>query len=264
MPSSAAAGPAIHLHVRNKLPTPYMDEFFRRLDRDPDVRLQVHHLWATAANRPWKSRLGTGYRNRYLRLFMGVDWHLVWLAFREQNAFFLVNDWGHLVSLMIIVARTLPRAPVGIWVDTPQEQLPRPLIKRWIRRLIFKVILPRLDLVFATGRPAVRAVIDMGVQKDRAINLPCFPDPDEPERARLRVELNEAGKLLRARVGCAGDGTVFAMAGQITTKKGFDIGVEAFAQCATKVDLPVGLIVAGERPRTKGTRNPNKPPQDHR
>jgi len=186
-----------------------------------------------------------------MKLFMGVDWALVWLAFRGKDAFFLVNDWGHLACLAVIVARTLRGAPVGMLADTPQEQLPRPLPKRWIRRLILKLILPRLDVVFATGRPGVRAVIEMGVQKDRALNLPFFLDLGEPERARLRPELKEPGKSLRARVRCAQGGTVFAMAGQITTRKGFDIGVEAFARCATKVDSPVGLIVAGDGPERR-------------
>ena len=245
---SAEAGSAIDLHVLHKLPTPYTDKFYRRLSRDPGVQLQVHHLWSTAAYLPWKTRLGTGYCNRYMKLFMGVDWYLVWLASTKRNAFFLVNDWGHLASLAVIVARAVRRAPVGMWADTPQEQLPRPLLKQWIRRLIFKVILPRLDVVFATGRPGVRAVIDMGVQEDRTVNLPMFVDLDEPERARLRVDLEEAAKSLRARVGCAENGSVFTLVGQIATKKGFDIGVEAFARFAATVNSPVGLIIAGDGP----------------
>lgn len=244
----AEDGTAIDLHVLHKLPTPYTDEFFRRLGRDPGVRLQVHHLWATATNRPWKSRLGTGYPNRYMKLFLGVDWYLLRLAFRERSAFFLVNDWGHLASLMVIATRSLRRAPVGVWADTPQEQLPRPLLKQLARRAILNVVLPRLDVVFATGRPGVRAVVDMGVSQERVVNLPVFVDLGEPERARQRPELDDAARSLREQVGCKEVGTVFAMAGQITTKKGFDLGVEAFARCAEEVDGPVGLIVAGDGP----------------
>ena len=64
---------ARRLYILHKLPTPYNDDFFRALDADGDIQLQVYHLWEGSDRRPWKSQLATGYPNHFMRPRAGVD-----------------------------------------------------------------------------------------------------------------------------------------------------------------------------------------------
>jgi hypothetical protein len=107
--------------------------------------------------------LATGYPNHYLKTRLGVDWSLLRRAFVERQSFFLVGDWGHVASVAVLLARILRRAPVSIWVDTPQEQLPRPWLKKVLRHAFLSWLLPRTDDVFGMGQPAMDVLVGMGV-----------------------------------------------------------------------------------------------------
>jgi hypothetical protein len=53
----AENGSDVKLYILNKLPTPYTDEMFRRLAADPEIDLQIYHLWKGSWRRPWKTEL---------------------------------------------------------------------------------------------------------------------------------------------------------------------------------------------------------------
>jgi glycosyltransferase involved in cell wall biosynthesis len=234
----------VRIHLMHKLPTPYNDMLFRELAADPQTDLQVHHLWRRSDNRPWTVELGVGYPNRYMHTRLGVDWRLLRLAWQERQSFFLVGDWGHKAAIAILVVRILRRAPVSIWADTPQEHLPRPMLKKIFRSLFLKWLLSRINAAFGTGHPAMDALVAMGAPPGRVINLPCFVDLNQSSTSLNEPNICEQARQYRQRVGCETGGVVFLMSGQCTYKKGQDIGLRAFAVAAA--NHKAGLLIAGE------------------
>jgi glycosyltransferase involved in cell wall biosynthesis len=247
---SAKASPR-RLYILHKLPTPYNDMFFRALHADKNLNVQVFHLWRGSWRRPWKSELATGYPNNYMKLFLGIDWRFLKLALTDRESFFMIGDWGHFVSLALVLARSVVSAPVAFWVDTPQEQLPRPLFKKVLRRILLKFLLAQVNLIFGSGKPARRALLTMGAKPDQIVNLPFFVDIDRPLQAVKEPKVQQKARELRELVGCGISGTVFSVMGTLVEKKGQDIALKAFAQCRELTGNPVGLLLAGEGPDRK-------------
>jgi glycosyltransferase involved in cell wall biosynthesis len=229
----------------HKLPTPYNDRFFSRLADEPNVKLQVHHLWQGTWQRPWQSQLGHGYPNRYMRLRLGVDWPFLRAAWREKRAMFLLVDWGHAASLLAITIRILRRAPVSLWVDTPQEHRPRKFWRRAPRRWILAWILRHVDVVFGTGEPARKQLLRMGMPPEKFVNLPWFVDV---EAIRLRSQSIEADVAdFRHRLGIGDNDVLYTMVGTIFDRKGHDLGLRAFIRLFS-TSQNVYLALAGEGP----------------
>ena len=241
----------IKLCLLHKLPTPYNDAFFRALHQDHRIDLSVYHLWRGSWRRPWKSELGSGYPNKYMHLILGIDWKFLWEAWSIPDSFFIVADWGHLVSLAAILARYLRKVPVAIWCDTPQEEIPRPWLKKQLRRILLRWFLPRLDVVFGTGTPALNVLEAMGARSERLVNLPVCVDLDRPLEARRDSVILAQAQRLRDSVGCAEGGIVFSMNGTLVKGKGHDIGLKALAYCNEQYSGRIGLLVAGEGPERK-------------
>ena len=120
------AGGAIRIHQLHKLPTPYTDFSFRPWKIIQTLTSHVYYLWRGSWRRPWKSELGLGYHNTYMRPIGGIDWRLLKTAWCDVDSFFVVGDWAHLPTVAVILARCLRRAPVAIWTDAPQEDVKRP------------------------------------------------------------------------------------------------------------------------------------------
>lgn len=236
------------LHILHKLPTPYNDMFFHALHIQEDIDVQVYHLWKGSWRRPWKSQLGQGYPNIYLKTLLGIDWSFLWQAWSDTNTFFLICDWGHSISLLAIIARFIRHAPVGIWADTPQEALYRHPIKKWLRQKFLKWLLSHCDVIFGTGGRALEVLKDMGASSDQVVNLPCFVDLDRPLVASRDSRIRAQASSFRESVGCKDSGVVFAINGTLVHKKGQDIGLRAFAAARQKSATPMGLLLAGEGP----------------
>lgn len=238
----------LHIHLYHKLPTPYNDMLFRALDADSRVELDVYHLWKSRGNRPWTVKLATGYRNHYLDTkILGIDFTLLKKAITEHDSFFLIGDWAHVSSIVVLIARILTKSPVAIWADTPQEHLPRPWYKKAPRKLFLSWLLPRMNIVFGTGNPGTRTLKEMGVPETKVADLPCFVDLDLPAICKRNQEMIEKSQKLRDLVGCSDDGVIFLMSGMCTYKKGHDIGIKAFAQLLDQnKDDDIGLLIAGD------------------
>lgn len=222
--------------------------FFSALDRCPEIDLTVNHLWRGSWRRPWKTQLGTGYKNRYMELFLGIDWKLLFSALVQKNTFYLIADWGHVASLAIIAARVFRKYPVGIWADTPQENLTRHPVKKWLRSRLLKWLLPRVGVIFGTGKPALEALSSMGAKPDQLVSLPCFVDLETPVQAAEDSSTKLKAREYRRLVLCENEGIVFSMFGTLSTqKKGQDIGIRAFARCKEQ-NKEIGLLIAGEGP----------------
>ncbi len=241
------------LFVLHKLPVPYHDDLFRALHTYPGVHLQVYHLWRGSDRRPWKAALGEGYPNHYMQLRCGVDWRTVRDAVRERDALFVVGDWAHLPSWAIVAARKLRRAPVALWLDSPQESAHRPLLKRVLRRAFLKSWVPSVDAVVVASRQAARMLQEhYGVSEDRIVECQLVVDLNWPARMRCRPEVRRRATAWRERIGCAGEGVVFLMSGTIDFSiKAQDVALEAFARAVERSETRLGLLVAGSAPRER-------------
>lgn len=242
------AGGAIRIHQVHKLPAPYSDFFFQALGDHPDLDFQVYYLWRGSWRRPWKSEFGRGYRHTFLKPLGGIDWPLLKTAWSDVDSLFIVGDWAHLPALAVILARWRRRTPVALWVDTPAEDLKRPVLKQWVRRRFLKWLLPKPDIIFGTGRKARRVLLEMGARAEQFVDLPFFVDLDRPRLAEREAEIRHRARKLRETVQCGPEGVVFAMLGRLAAIKGNDIGLRAFARCRQRTSKPLGLLIAGEGP----------------
>lgn len=239
----------ICIHLYHKLPTPYNDYLFRELGKQKDIDLQVYHLWSHRVNRPWKLKLANGYNNHYLNTkYLGIDWKLLKVAFNDRDSFFMVGDWAHASSISILLLRIFLKAPVSIWADTPQENLPRPWYKRIPRKAFLSWLLPKMDFVFGTGEPGTRTLKSMGTPLDRVVNLPCYVDLSIPTLFSEEERCIELSAEFREKVRCKNNGVVFLMSGMCTYKKGHDIGIKAFALSIKTIPTRMGLLIAGTGP----------------
>ena len=191
------------LYILHKLPTPYMDDLFRAIHASEDMDVQVYHLWKGSGRRPWKVELGTGYPNRYMNARFGIDLKAVRSALMDRNSLFLVADWAHLPTIVPLVCRLLVRAPVALWVDTPQEQLSRPFLKRVLRNVFLRRLLRSVTFIFGSGEPAARALRSMGAPREKILDYQLVVDADRPVKMAKDPAVVEQAQALRRQVGCA-------------------------------------------------------------
>ena len=178
----------------------------------------------------------------------GIDWRLLKTAWCDVDSFFIVGDWAHLPTVAVILARCLRRAPVALWVDTPVEDIKRPVLKQWLRRRFLEWLLPKPDIIFGTGRKAQRVLLEMGARAEQFVDLPFLVDLDRPRLAGREAEIRHKAQKLRETVQCGPEGVVFSMLGRLAAIKGNDIGLQAFARCRQQTPRPVGLLIAGDGP----------------
>ncbi len=237
------------LYILHKLPTPYNDDLFRAIHSDPAIQLQVFHLWRGSKRRPWQSELGTGYPNYYLQTKWGIDWHSLRLALCDRRSLFMIGDWAHFPVILLLLVRIAFRYPVALWVDTPQEHLDRPFWKRMPRAVFLRWLLSNVDVIFGSGKPANRALVGLGAQREKIVDLQFAVDLDRPLRASDCYHNIDRARALRESVGCNTMGVVFGLSGTIDfEKKAQDLGLRAFAQCVKASKIPIGLLIAGTGP----------------
>jgi len=238
----------LRIHQIHKLPTPYTDIFFQALQNNPNIDLHVYHLWRGSWRRPWKSELGLDYNNTYMKPVWGIDWRLLKTAWCDVDSFFIVGDWAHLPAVAVILARYLRRAPVAIWTDAPQEDVKRPIVKKWLRSNFIKWLLRRVDIVFGTGKKALRLLSGMGARPEHLVNLPYLVDLHQPIEASQNPIIRKRAQELRGKMGHDDKGIIFSLIGTLMRIKGQEIGIQAFARCQREADIPLGLLIAGEGP----------------
>lgn len=234
------------LYILHKLPTPYNDDLFRALHEAEEIDLQVVHLWRGSERRPWKQPMAQGYPNFYMDPKLGLDVRSLRSAWSDRDSVFIVGDWAHVPTLALIFARLFRRAPVALWVDTPQEHLPRPFYKRVPRAYFLRWLLRRVPRILGSGKPARRVLQQMGAPAESIVDFQFMVDLARPARVRDDTRVRNRAQALRDRVGCGQNGVVLAMCGTIDLKKkAQDLGLRAFARAAREAARPLGLLVAG-------------------
>jgi glycosyltransferase involved in cell wall biosynthesis len=235
------------IYILHKLPTPYNDDLFRAIHREKEMDLQVYHLWKGSARRPWTEKLATGYNNYYLKTFLGIDWTSFKKALFDKNSLFIVGDWAHIPTIALLFARIIRGSEVAIWVDTPQEQLYRPPFKRFFRSKFLKFLLNKVDFILASGKPARRSLISMGVIPDKIVDFQFIVDLDRVSKLLKDEKMQENKTLFRKKIGCNDECVLFGMSGTIDfEKKAQDLGLHAFSDCINKSKKNIRMLVAGE------------------
>lgn len=196
-------------------PTPYNDFLFRRLARE--VPLLVHFRERVLPSHPWKTPLGEGYPARLYKRRFGVDWSVAMLPLRDQSSLYVVGGWDHPTAWILLSLLRLLRRRYVIWTDTPRlaarRHPVRAAVRGWLLRWWFQAALA----ILGTGRPAMKALEEMGAPTAKLMNFPFWIDLDA---------YRPAGELRRT------DGLVRLLSvGRVNhSMKGHDIAIRALDQ----------------------------------
>ena len=241
----------IRIHQIHMLPTTYSNYFYRVLYENSGIDLNVYHLFRESWRHPRNSTLPMDYHNTYMKLILGIDWSLLKTSWYDTESLFIVGDWAYLPTVAVILARWWRGAPVAIWADTPAEDIWRPPLKKWLRSKYLRWLLPKLDIVFGTGKKALRLLGEMGARPERMVDLPYIVDLHHPIETSRNSNIRIKAKEMRGKISNDGNGIVFAIIGTLFRRKGQEIGLQAFARCRREVDIPLGMLIAGEGPDRK-------------
>ena len=217
------------------VPTPYNDHLFRSLAEDPEIDLIVHYRERVLSSHPWQTRLAQGYRNRYYRCALGIDWRIVTLPFTERNSFFVIGGWNHATAVVLINILNLFRKRFAIWTDTPNLTRRRDPIFGFFRSVFLKWAFLRAEKVMGTGLPAVDALRDMGIDRAKLINFPYGVDLDSYFAGRSKTK------------SCSKPQTLYILsAGRLNNSlKGHDIALKALAKAASFSEVKFVYSLAG-------------------
>jgi glycosyltransferase involved in cell wall biosynthesis len=129
-----------------------------------------------------QSRLAKALRQ--VQIFVH-DWRAVWLMFTESYDFVQVKDKFIFAAILLLVAK-LRRRPFVYWLAFPfpeawLDEARSPVARHpwvsWLRGhvarvLLYKVILPRADLVFVQSEKMRDAIAAQGVPAERMVPVP--------------------------------------------------------------------------------------------
>lgn len=164
----------MNLHWLCWQPTPYNEFLFQNLART--LPLKVHYREEVRPSHPWATAFGRGYRCRYYRKRLGVDWHVVRLALEERRSVCVVGGWDHPTAWLLLSLLRVLRRPYALWTDTPNLGQRRHPLKGWLRRVWLKWIFDGAAHVLGTGVPALAALEVMGAEREKLVNFPYFVD----------------------------------------------------------------------------------------
>lgn len=222
------------LHWLSWQPTPYHDFLFQALSADPEIDLTVHFRERALASHPWQSNLAQGYRSRCYHRVLGVDWHVLSVAFRQRRAFFVLAGWDHLTVILLINVLSLMKKGFAIWTDTPNLGRKRNRLFALLRSRWLKWVFHKATKVMGTGRPGIEALKLMGAPSDKLVLFPIFID--------IGVY-----PCVNRRVRSKGEHTIrFISCGRlINSVKGHDIALRALAEAALATGKEFEYYIAG-------------------
>ena len=225
------------LHWFSWQPTPYNDYLFKHLARDRAIDLTVHYRIQGLSSHPWKSAFGKGYRARFYNLVFGIDWHVLSLAFRDRQAYFLIAGWDHPTSQILLTVLRLFKRHYGVWTDTPNVHRQRSPLYACVRVAWLRWIFSGAVRIMGTGQPAVQRLKEMGAPPARVVNFPFCVDLAAYARA-IEPHRYDVDRPVR-----------FISSGRIQNNlKGHDVAVRAFALMAKNSRVPFEYCIVGSGP----------------
>jgi glycosyltransferase involved in cell wall biosynthesis len=220
-------------------PTPYNDYLFRNLDADSEIDLNVYFRQTKISSHPWKSNLAQGYNSQvYNMTFLGIDWDIVSLPFRDPRGFFLIAGWDHLTSQLLLTLLRIFGFKYALWTDTPNLDRGRAPIKSFLRSSWLKWIFGGAAQILGTGKPGVANLEKMGAKAEKLINFPFFLDLDAYDR-QIEPRQYDRDRPLK-----------FISSGQINNSlKGHDLAIRALSIAAKECqEIDFEYYIAGTGP----------------
>jgi glycosyltransferase involved in cell wall biosynthesis len=219
-------------------PTPYNDYLFRSISADPSLDLTVHFVAPVLATHPWRSQLGTGFRSRIFKQRLGLDWHMLGMAVREKDRFFVVAGWQQTATIGLLNVLILLRRKFAIWTDTPDLAKRRPFPKSTVRSGFLRYLFRNATRVMGTGAPAVNALAQMGCPTEKLVNFPFVVDLDTFRPAPALPDKGSTGTRI-----------VFLSSGRLSNAlKGYDLAIKALALVRQRTGLDFRYRLAGDGP----------------
>lgn len=217
-------------------PTPYHEHVFASLAKNPAIDLVVHYLRPALSSHPWKSTFGKGYKFRICRFQMGIDWHILSLALRDGEAYFLVGCWNYATSQVLLTLLCVLQRSYGVWTDTPNLTRKRHFLKKQARQSWLQWIFSGATHILGTGSAALQSLKQMGAPEKCLINFPFYIDLSAYRPAEGEI-YNEAPSFRFISVGRLENIT-----------KGHDIALRALAVSGFRSEIPFEYYIAGTGP----------------
>jgi glycosyltransferase involved in cell wall biosynthesis len=226
------------IHWFTYQPTPYNDYLFRNLDADVEIDLHVYFRQTSVSSHPWKSNLAQGYSSQVYKTFLGVDWGIVSLPFRDPQGFFLVAGWDHLTSQILLTLLRIFGFKYGLWTDTPNLNRHRDPIKSFLRSIWLNWIFDGAAQILGTGNIGVENLRRMGAKAEKLINFPTFLDLADYDLDSEPRQYDRDRPLK------------FISSGQINNSlKGHDLAIRALSIAAKQCqDITFEYYIAGTGP----------------
>jgi glycosyltransferase involved in cell wall biosynthesis len=217
-------------------PTPYHEHVFASLAKKPDIDLVVHYLSRALGSHPWKSTFGKGYKFRICQRMTGIDWHILSLALRDREAYFLVGCWNYATSQVLLTLLRVLQRSYGVWTDTPNLTRKRHFIKKQARQSWLRWVFAGATHVLGTGNAALVSLKQMGAPENCLVNFPFYIDlfAYRPPEGDI---YNEARPFRFISVGRLENSI-----------KGHDIALRALALSAFRNKIPFEYYIAGTGP----------------
>jgi len=218
-------------------PTPYHNYFFEHLAQDHSVNLLVHFLKRVVPTHPWKTVVPDGYKSRFCKMRMGVDWYLIWRGITEKKAFFVIVGWNQTTYILLLSILRILRRNYALWTDTPKPYSKRSMLFAWARTRYLRWIFAGARAVMGTGTHATSILEQMGAPQDHVVNFPTFPNLSAlRKRSNHGHDVRQTVRIIS--VGC------------ITNHvKGHDLAVSALSKVARMgIALPFEYAIAGDGP----------------
>jgi len=225
--------------------TPYHDFFFGALASDPAIDLMVYYRVKTEKLYYWQLSDEKCYRWKQLDGFLGLDFSVLSLPWKQPDAFYVVTGIKGPVKSLLVALLSLMRRRYAFWTDTPPDDYLTSL-KGQLRKVLFTCIFRRACAICTTGISGRRYFLRQGVPEERIVNLPFFWDLNVP---RLSYSEQEASKSWFAEYVRDGD-FVFILSGKLVEWKGYDKAIWAARQLLNRTSSSkIKWLLAGEGPQ---------------
>lgn len=220
--------------------TPYNDYLFREVSKQLSGLTVIYRARALKSH-PWKSAPIEGYRHRFGKNFVGIDWGGILPPLTDAQALFWIAGWDSATSFAVLTLSRLLRRDYVVWTDTPNPDRKRGFLRARLRKVWVKWIFTGARAVMSTGEPGVRGVLELGAPNARTVNFPFVLDVAKYARSNWRRDTSVPMK--------------FVSSGRVLNwLKGHDVAIRAFARASTRCGIPFEYVVAGTGPDLESLR----------
>ena len=214
--------------------TPYNDFLFRETAKHIP-KLMVIYRARILKSHPWKQSVIEGYRHRFGRTFLGIDWGTMFMPILDPKAFFWVAGWDSPTSFVALTLMRALRRDFAVWTDTPRPVRKGGRFKERLRAAWIHWLFSGATAVMSTGIPGVNGVIALGAPREKVLNFPFVLDLSVYQRSAQRDPENSPVK--------------FVSSGRVQNwLKGHDIAIRAFAEVSQRCQRSFEYSIAGTGP----------------